>query len=92
VALPLETLMLIARIAAGAAIVAVAILVSRGGLRILLSGELPLILRGALTMPSILAESEDSYDGPQTQRAASIVYCRSDGLATLAVNRSLPRH
>jgi len=92
VALPLETLVTIVRFAVGAAIVAIAILASRGGLRMLLSGELPLLLRGALSMPGILAESEDSFDGPQTQRTASIVYCRSDGRARIAVDRPLLRH
>ena len=90
-ALPLETLVTIARIAVGAAIVAIAILASRGGLRMLLSGELSLLLRGALSMPDILAESQDSFDGPQSQNAASIVYCRIDGRARLAVNRPLRR-
>lgn len=88
-ALPLETLASIARIAAGTAIVAAGILASRGGLRMLASGELSLLLRAALSMPGILAESEDSYDGPRTRRAVSIVYCRSDGRARLAAARPL---
>ena len=91
-ALPFETLVLFARIAVGAAIVAAVILAARGALRMLLSGELRLLLRGVESMPSMFAEAEDSYDGPQNHPGMNIVYCRSDGRARLAVNRRSSRH
>lgn len=90
--LPVETVELGVRFATGTAIVAALIFFARGALRMLMTGELRLLLRSASAMRGELAESDECCDGAVVDRSAKVVYCRSDGRAELAATCPLPRN
>jgi hypothetical protein len=71
----------------GAAIFATAAYAARGAVRMVVTGELRVVLRSAFTMPHVQVEGDGIDDGAPPEDALTVVYCHRDGRVGLIATR-----
>jgi len=79
VAFALQVLEFGAPIGFGAAIFATVAYAARGAMRMIVTGELRMVLRSAFTMRHVEVEDDGIDDGAPVEDLPTVVYCHCDG-------------